>query len=160
MRSYTSLPLAPAWRVAGQLCFMRFQVLTAASMKFRVFWDVVPCSLVEVDRSFWGTCFIIALMIEAVHTSETSVNLNVTTRHYIPEDSKLKLCFTANIYLTFQSYCVCYKHFLWWVWVCESTWFILCCWIGRATVVINYCFEKVDRGRMLIFKSSVLNGVL
>jgi hypothetical protein len=32
---------------------------------------------------------IIALMIEAVRTSETSVNFNVTTRRYIPEDSKL-----------------------------------------------------------------------
>jgi hypothetical protein len=33
----------------------------------------------------------IALMMEAVHTSETSVNLNLTTRRYIPEDSKLQL---------------------------------------------------------------------
>jgi hypothetical protein len=31
----------------------------------------------------------IALMMEAVLTSETSVNFNVTTRRYIPEDSKL-----------------------------------------------------------------------
>jgi hypothetical protein len=29
------------------------------------------------------------LMMEAVRTSETSVNFNVTTRRYIPEDSKL-----------------------------------------------------------------------
>jgi hypothetical protein len=41
-------------------------------MKFRVFWDVA----------------IIALMMEAVRASETSVNFNVTTRRYIPEDSK------------------------------------------------------------------------
>jgi hypothetical protein len=27
---------------------IRFQVLTEASMKITVFWDVVPCSLVEV----------------------------------------------------------------------------------------------------------------
>jgi hypothetical protein len=27
---------------------VRFQVLTAASMKFRVFWDVAPCNHVEV----------------------------------------------------------------------------------------------------------------
>jgi hypothetical protein len=27
-----------------------FQVLTTASMKMTVFWDVVPCSLVEVYR--------------------------------------------------------------------------------------------------------------
>jgi hypothetical protein len=31
-----------------------------------------------------------ALMMEAVRTSETSVNFNVTTRRYIPEDSKLQ----------------------------------------------------------------------
>jgi hypothetical protein len=62
---------------------VRFQVLTAASMKFRIFWDVAPCSHVEVDRRY------IALMMEAVRTSETSVNFNETTRRYIPEDSKL-----------------------------------------------------------------------
>jgi hypothetical protein len=33
---------------------MRFQVLTAASMKMTAFWDIVPCSLVEVDRRFRG----------------------------------------------------------------------------------------------------------
>jgi hypothetical protein len=31
---------------------VRFQVLTAASMRIRAFWDVAPCSLVEVDRRF------------------------------------------------------------------------------------------------------------
>jgi hypothetical protein len=36
------------------ICFVRFQVLTAASMKFRVFWDVATCSHVEVDRRFRG----------------------------------------------------------------------------------------------------------
>jgi hypothetical protein len=32
---------------------------------------------------------VIALMMEAVQTSETSVNFNVITRRYIPEDSEL-----------------------------------------------------------------------
>jgi hypothetical protein len=42
-------------------------------MKFRfVFWDVLPCK-------------IIALMMEAAHTSETSVD-NYFTLQYIPED--------------------------------------------------------------------------
>jgi hypothetical protein len=36
---------------------------------------------------------LIALMMGAVGTSETSVNINVTTRRYIPEDSKLYPCF-------------------------------------------------------------------
>jgi hypothetical protein len=44
---------------------------------------------------YYITCYpfvhgsLIALMMEAVHTSETSVNINLTTWHYIPEDSKL-----------------------------------------------------------------------
>jgi hypothetical protein len=31
----------------------RFQVLTAASMKFRVFWDVAPCNQVDADNIYW-----------------------------------------------------------------------------------------------------------
>jgi hypothetical protein len=31
---------------------VRFQVLTAASMKMTVFWDVAPCSMVDTDRRF------------------------------------------------------------------------------------------------------------
>jgi hypothetical protein len=32
-------------------------------------------------------------MMEAVRTSETLINFNVTTRRYIPEDSKLQITF-------------------------------------------------------------------
>jgi hypothetical protein len=56
------------------------------SIKFRVFWDVAPCSHNEVDRRFRGA---IALIMKAVRTSETSINFIVTTRLYIPEDPKL-----------------------------------------------------------------------
>jgi hypothetical protein len=34
---------------------VRFQVLTAMSMKMAVFWDVAPCSLVDIVRRFRGT---------------------------------------------------------------------------------------------------------
>jgi hypothetical protein len=34
--------------------FVRFPVLAAASMKFRFFWDVAPCSHVKIDRRFRG----------------------------------------------------------------------------------------------------------
>jgi hypothetical protein len=51
---------------------VRFQVLTAASMKFRfVLWDILPCKII-----------VIALMREAARTSETSVD-NYFTRQYI-----------------------------------------------------------------------------
>jgi hypothetical protein len=32
--------------------FMRFQALTAASMKLTAFWSIAPCGLVEIDRRF------------------------------------------------------------------------------------------------------------
>jgi hypothetical protein len=35
---------------------MRFEVLTAATMKMGVFWAVVPCELVEAYRRFRGAC--------------------------------------------------------------------------------------------------------
>jgi hypothetical protein len=47
-------------------------------MKITVFWDVAPYSLVEIT-----------LMMEAVITSETSVNFYETTLRSIPEDSRL-----------------------------------------------------------------------
>jgi hypothetical protein len=46
-----------------------FQVLKAASMKMTVFWDVAPCSLMEFYHQ--GNKTLIALMVEAVSTSET-----------------------------------------------------------------------------------------
>jgi hypothetical protein len=45
---------------------VRFQVLKAASMKFRVFWDVPPHSQIDVD-------------------------IDLTTWQYIQEDSELQL---------------------------------------------------------------------
>jgi hypothetical protein len=72
-----------AAEVTKEMNAIRFQLLTAASMKFRVFWDVAPCSHDEVAS------IIIAMMMEAVRTSEMSVNFNMTTWRYIPEDSQL-----------------------------------------------------------------------
>jgi hypothetical protein len=62
---------------------VKFRVLATASMKMAVFWDVVPRDLVEVYR-------LIALMMEASSTSETSKNFYQTTRHSIPDDSHLQ----------------------------------------------------------------------
>jgi hypothetical protein len=64
--------LKGAFKNIGNHRHVRFQVLTAASMKFRVFWDVPPCSQVDIDRRFSGASIIRtmnALMMEAVSTS-------------------------------------------------------------------------------------------
>jgi hypothetical protein len=52
------------------LFHVRFQVLTAASMMFRVvFWDILPCKMI-VDNHF--------------------------TRQYIPEDNSEQFCFMVK----------------------------------------------------------------
>jgi hypothetical protein len=65
----------------------------AAGMKMAVFLVIVPGSMVEVCRRFRGACasiiramsksrdLLIALMMEAARTSETSVNFYRTTWH-------------------------------------------------------------------------------
>jgi hypothetical protein len=64
------------------------------SMKMTVFWDVAPCTLVEIYWCFRGACclHLIALMMEVASTSDTSVNFYQTTRCNISEDSHLHTC--------------------------------------------------------------------
>jgi hypothetical protein len=56
-----------------------------------VYWDSVPCSLVDVKRCLTGAYYlhdqglIITLIIEAVHTSVTAVNFYETTQNNITE---------------------------------------------------------------------------
>jgi hypothetical protein len=54
--------------------FVRFQILTAASMKMAVFWVVAA----------------IALMMEAARTCEMSADVYKTTRRNNPEDIHLR----------------------------------------------------------------------
>jgi hypothetical protein len=59
--------------------YVKLQVLMVASMKMIAFWDIVPCSFIEVDQRFRGAYCLhhqgnkcITLMMEAGLTSETS----------------------------------------------------------------------------------------
>jgi hypothetical protein len=56
---------------------VRFQFLIAKSLRIAVLQNVVQCSLAPL--SF--------LMMEAINTSETSVNIFQTTKLKIPEDN-------------------------------------------------------------------------
>jgi hypothetical protein len=82
--------LSSQW--TATIYYVRFQVLTAASVKMTVFWDVTLCSLVEVYRRFRAACCLpaIALTMEEACSSETSVNFYQTTRRIIPKDSHLQ----------------------------------------------------------------------
>jgi hypothetical protein len=67
---------------------VRIQILTAASLKLAAFWDIVPCSPVEVDGRFRGA-YSITLKMNRARTSETSVYFRRTTRRCIPEGCHL-----------------------------------------------------------------------
>jgi hypothetical protein len=57
-------------------------------MKMAAFWDIVLCSLTEVDQCFRDVrCLHCqgALLMDAVHTSETYVLFTETTWRYISE---------------------------------------------------------------------------
>jgi hypothetical protein len=76
---------------------VRFQVLTAASIKMAVLWVYAPCSLVKfTDVSEALAASIIkavsaeCLMMEGVSTSKTSVNFYQTRQRNSPEDSHLQ----------------------------------------------------------------------
>jgi hypothetical protein len=68
-----------------------------AQLKISVFREVALWGQVDVDRRsgsayclhHQGDEWLIALMMEAVRTCETSGNINFTTRRYFPEDSNL-----------------------------------------------------------------------
>jgi hypothetical protein len=59
-----------------------------------VFWDVALCIL-------WA----MALVMEAVSTSETSVNFYETTRRNIPKDSHLHIRRCENLKSNFENIC-------------------------------------------------------
>jgi hypothetical protein len=68
------------------------------SMKMTAFWNMVPCSLVDVEQCFRGVyCLyhqgdesLIALMMEAVCTSEMLLYSD-TTQCYVPESCHLHM---------------------------------------------------------------------
>jgi hypothetical protein len=83
-------------------------------MKMAAFWDVKPCSLVDItDISEVLTA--ITLMMEAVSSSETSVSIYHTTQCNIPEDSHIKICmvlmFLPNKFIASKIHNFYLKHF-------------------------------------------------
>jgi hypothetical protein len=46
--------------------------------------------LTDISEVLTASIILITLMMKVVHTSETLVNINVTTWSYIPEDSELQ----------------------------------------------------------------------
>jgi hypothetical protein len=60
-------------------------------MKMTIFWDVVPCSLLEVYRRFRGACCLHHQGVEQAASEEFLARQ--TTRRNISEDSRLQHIF-------------------------------------------------------------------
>jgi hypothetical protein len=94
---------------------VRFEVLTLMVMKSSVLWDISPCRPLKINRSFGGTfrlhlqcrrisqaklatCLMLVCCLsypsiqkmEAACSFETSLDIQRTTRHYIPEVRNLQ----------------------------------------------------------------------
>jgi hypothetical protein len=82
-------------------------------MKSTIFWDITLCSLLKIIRRFGGTsppssgsknklarnqhesrwlAYFSTLKMEAICSSETSVDFQQTIRRYSPEDGTLHFC--------------------------------------------------------------------
>jgi hypothetical protein len=72
-RLFVSHPQSFLSPLRNNVKIMRFCILVAVSMKMTVFWDIVPCSLVEVSLK----------VEEVVSMSEMSVNFCKSTCHKI-----------------------------------------------------------------------------
>jgi hypothetical protein len=82
---------------------VRFQVLTVASMKMSVFWDIALCSLADVSEEL--TASIIRVMSDLL-SSEILVSIYQTYWCSIPEDSHLQrlyLCILGHFSVRWPS---------------------------------------------------------
>jgi hypothetical protein len=84
---------------------LEFEVLTAVVMKSSIFWDIMPCSPLIVNRRFRATCLPLTftlvscsvyswtMKMEAICSFEMSLTFQRTAWRYIPGD---KLFFRNN----------------------------------------------------------------
>jgi hypothetical protein len=94
---------------------VRFQVLTAASMKMTAIWDVAPCSPLNwTDVSEARTASNIWVMLQAVRSSVTLVYFKKTTRCYIPDGCNHLntpcVCSHLSVFLTKRRRRFIWKH--------------------------------------------------
>jgi hypothetical protein len=74
----------------NKLTDVRFEGFTAMTMKNAVFWDVAPCSSLQLPAHAGHRSWIFSLKMEAIRSSETSVK-KISTRRHIPENGILQI---------------------------------------------------------------------
>jgi hypothetical protein len=84
---------------------VRFQVLITVSMKFRVFWDVLPCSQVDADQHFSGEyCLLVNYKLQWYPEFPASTN----SREILPDLSAFTPSGAAMDRVVIGVICVCF----------------------------------------------------
>jgi hypothetical protein len=98
---------------SGELCVPKHS--DPGCRKMTAFWDVAPCSLVDIQRRYIVTTasimmmiIIITLMIGAASSPETLASIHDITRFYVPKCSHLqtrRINLISHIYMDFLEKC-------------------------------------------------------
>jgi hypothetical protein len=80
--------------IANISTYVGLEVFTALVMKSNIFWDMTPCSPLSVSQL--ATCLLAELIsstlkMEAICSSETSIDTQRTTWRHIPENNTLHI---------------------------------------------------------------------
>jgi hypothetical protein len=99
------------WEFLHRKVGLGYEVLTALVMKSTIFWDTTSCSPLKVKKVYlppastlvFCSAYSLILKMEAICSSETSIDYQRTTRRCIPEDVALHhsshLLMRPSIYL-------------------------------------------------------------
>jgi hypothetical protein len=126
------LHLVPRLRMRGAYlrfpnsihALVRFQVLKAASMNMTVFWNVAPCSLIELDRLFRS---VYCLRHSPLHGGSKHLwNVrSVSTRLHGATCQKTAILVLGNLYALYVEFrSILYRnlnHFFWCSFICIVT---------------------------------------
>jgi hypothetical protein len=118
-------------------------------MKSTVFWDIIRNQLFPPVFNL-VSCLAYSLMLkmEAIYSSETSVNFQWTTRRYIPEDSKYSSRTVTSLWGILLSWCTIGEITSWCTWstlsaarvsVTSMVWWVVVWDISQSTVYSTLC---------------------
>jgi hypothetical protein len=159
-------------RIAKQMLYVGFEVLTAVVMKSTIFWDITSCSPLYFKRCFGGTYsqqlnggrisrainkLVSRWQAEAICSSEKSVDIQRTTRRYIPEANSLLLkCCTCPKRRDVRSVFQVSRKLLGIFWTFQTT--SCATWLNMQNVnLYAYIGRITTHGRIVFSKRKITN---
>jgi hypothetical protein len=63
--------------------YVCIQVLKEATMMSITFWDIAPCSLVQVKKTVYAACFLLATCLAYISTLKIEANIGGSLPNYM-----------------------------------------------------------------------------